>query len=304
MLVRVLGSSAGGGFPQWNCNCSNCKGLREKSIDAKARTQSSIAVSANGIDWVLFNTSPDIHAQINSFPPLQPARKVRDTGIAAIVLSDAQIDHSTGLLLLREHQKPWIVYTSTEVKTDLTNGFPIFPLLSHFCGTNHRELKTDQKEFTIPEVDGLAFTAVPLRSEAPPFSPYRHKTRPGDNLGFEIKNTKNGKSLFYAPGLGHYEQQLDKYFAKADCLLVDGTVWTNDELQRQKINDKLASDMGHLAQSHDGGILDILKPYKTTRKILIHINNTNPILNEQSEERKLLKQYGVEVAYDGMEITL
>ena len=133
MRIRVLGSAAGGGFPQWNCNCTNCRGYREGRIDADARTQSSITLSADGEHWLLCNASPDIRAQLASFEPLQPARKLRDTGISAILLMDAQIDHTSGLLMLREGC-PLDVYCTDPVYDDLSSGFPIFPMLTKWNG--------------------------------------------------------------------------------------------------------------------------------------------------------------------------
>lgn len=304
MHIHLLGTGAGGGFPQWNCNCKNCRGLRQGTIKSSARTQSSITISGNGEDWVLFNASPDIRAQLEAFPPLQPARKVRDTGICAIILCDAQIDHSTGLIILREHDQPWDVYCTAAVHEDLTSGYPLFNILGHFRGVNWHEVKTDQKPFTIPKVDNLVFTAVPLRSEAPPYSPHRHNTVPGDNVGFKVEDTSTGKNLFYAPGLGEVEPQVLDYMANADVILVDGTVWTNDEMSREGISDKLASEMGHLDQSSEKGMLSLIKPLEKPRKILIHINNTNPILDEDSPERKELDAAGIEVSYDGMDIII
>jgi pyrroloquinoline quinone biosynthesis protein B len=304
MFVHVLGSGAGGGFPQWNCNCANCKGVREGTIKASPRTQSSIAVSANGTDWILFNTSPDIKKQLDDFPALQPAREVRDTAITAIVITDAQIDHSTGMLTLREHNKPWEVYTTKAVHEDLTTGFPVFNILGHFRGINHHEIATDQSSFTIPSADGLIFTAVPLKSEAPPYSPHRHNTVPGDNIGMKIEDTRTGKNLFYAPGLGVAEPHVLEYMSNADAVLVDGTVWTDDEMSHEGISDKRAQEMGHLDQSSEGGIMSLLNAMQKPRKILIHINNTNPILNEESEQRQILNKAGIEVAYDGMDIEL
>ena len=304
MHIRVLGSGAGGGFPQWNCNCQNCKGLRTHSIKSSARTQSSITVSANGEDWILFNASPDIRAQIESFPPLQPARKIRDTGIASIILCDGQIDHTTGLLILREHDKPWDIYCTKSVYEDMTTGYPIFNILGHFRGVNWHEVKTEQQPFTIPKADDLIFTAVPLKSEAPPYSPHRHNTVPGDNVGYRVEDKKSGKNLFYAPGLGVIEDHVLEYMSNADVILVDGTVWTNDEMSRHGINDKLASEMGHLDQSSKGGIMETLSALTKPRKILIHINNTNPILREDSPERQILDDHGIEVAHDGMDIIL
>jgi len=304
MFVHVLGSGAGGGFPQWNCNCENCKGVRAGTIKATARTQSSIAISANGTDWILFNASPDIKKQLDNFPAIQPARTVRDTAISAIVITDAQIDHVTGLLTLREHNKPWDIYCTDAVKGDLTTGFPVFNILGHFRGINHHEIATDESTFTIPSAEGIEFTAVPLLSEAPPYSPHRGNTVPGDNIGMHIKDTRTGKSLFYAPGLGVAEPHVLEYMSNADCILIDGTVWTDDEMSKEGISDKRASEMGHLDQSSDGGILSILNGMDKPRKILIHINNTNPILNEESSQRAVLNKADIELAYDGMDIEL
>ncbi|MEE9422247.1 MAG: pyrroloquinoline quinone biosynthesis protein PqqB [Gammaproteobacteria bacterium] len=304
MYVRVLGSGAGGGFPQWNCNCPNCKGLRSNTIKASSRTQSSITVSTDGENWVLFNASPDIRAQLESFPTLQPGREIRDTAICSIILVDAQIDHTTGLLMLREHIKPWDIYCTAAVKEDMTTGFPIFNILSHFRGVNWHEIKTDESSFTIPGIDGLVFTAVPLKSEAPPYSPHRHNTVPGDNIGVRIEDTVSGKSLFYAPGLGEITANIHDYMNAADCLLIDGTLWTDDEMIQSGINNKRGQDMGHLDQSGENGIMNTLNTLNKPRKILIHINNTNPILDEASPQRKTLEQAGIEVAFDGMEITL
>ncbi len=304
MQIHVLGSGAGGGFPQWNCNCENCKGVRAGTIKATPRTQSSIAVSANGSDWILFNASPDIKKQLDSFPAIQPARQVRDTAISAIVITDAQIDHVTGLLTLREHNKPWDIYCTDAVKGDLTTEFPVFNILGYFRGINHHEIATDQSTFTIPTAAGIEFTAVPLLSEAPPYSPHRGNTVPGDNIGMHMKDTGSGKSLFYAPGLGVAEPHVLEYMRNADCILVDGTVWTDDEMSKEGISDKRASEMGHLDQSSEGGIMSILNAMEKPRKILIHINNTNPILNEESPQRATLNTAGIELAYDGMDITL
>lgn len=304
MHIRILGSGAGGGFPQWNCNCNNCRRYRAGDFDGPARTQSSIAISADNENWVLFNASPDIRAQLETFPALQPARAVRDTGICAIIIVDSQIDHTTGLLMLREHIAPWDIYCTEAVKNDMTTGFPIFNILGHFRGVNWHEVKTDQSNFEIPQANGLIFTAVPLKSEAPPYSPHRHNTIPGDNVGIKVEDSNTGKTLFYAPGLGEIETHVKQYMEAADCVLIDGTMWTNDEMSHEGISDKLASEMGHLDQSSKGGIMDALNSLTRPRKVLIHINNTNPILDEKSDERAQLNSAGIEVSYDGMNIHL
>ena len=304
MRIHVLGSAAGGGFPQWNCNCSNCGGLRQGNIRARARTQSSIAVSGDGVSWVLFNASPDIRTQLEAFPAMQPARSLRDTGITGIILIDSQIDHTTGLLVLREGQ-PLNIYCSDMVHQDLTTGHPLFTVLGHYCGVNWHSVPLEAgSHFTVDGVEGLRFTAVPLSSKAPPYSPHRHDPHLGDNISIRVEDLKSGKNLYYAPGLGKIESHILPYMEQADCLMVDGTFWRDDEMVVAGLGRKLASDMGHLPQSGDHGMLSVLGPMQRPRKILIHINNSNPILDEASPERAIVDKAGVEVAYDGMDITL
>lgn len=304
MKVRVLGSAAGGGFPQWNCNCPNCDGLRKGAIRASPRTQSSIALSADDTSWVLFNASPDILAQFRNFPALQPARSLRDTAVVAVVLIDSQIDHTTGLLMLREG-RPLQVYCTDMVREDLTTGNPLFRILDHYCGVDWHRVPTEAgEEFSVAETNGLSFTAVPLISKAPPYSPHRDDPHAGDNIGVQITDRRSGRSLFYAPGLGQIEPHLLPYMERSDCLLVDGTFWTDDEMIRLGISHKRAREIGHLPQAGEGGMISVLNRFARSRKVLIHINNTNPILNEDSPERAELAANGIEVAHDGMEIQL
>ncbi|WP_019918343.1 pyrroloquinoline quinone biosynthesis protein PqqB [Methyloversatilis discipulorum] len=305
MRLHVLGSGAGGGFPQWNCNCPNCDGLRRGTIKARARTQSSITVSGDNENWVLFNASPDILAQFQQFPDLQPARALRDTAVKAIVLIDGQIDHTTGLYMLREHRQPHQIWSTAPVRQDLTEGNPLFRLLGHYCGIEWNELPIDGAEFTIPGAPGLKFHSHALRSNAPPYSPRRDKPVPGDNVGVTIEDVKSGKKIYYAPGLVEIEPQVWAAMQAADVVLVDGTCWSDDEMIALGASKKRSRDMGHLAQSGEGGMIEWLdKLPTTTRKILIHINNTNPILNEESPQRRELDAHGIEVSYDGMDITL
>ncbi len=305
MRIRVLGSAAGGGFPQWNCNCPNCDGVRKGTIKAQRRTQSSIAVSGDDVNWLLFNASPDILTQFQQFPELQPARRIRDTAVQAIVLMDAQIDHTTGLFMLREGKTPLNVYCTDMVHEDLTQGNPIFQILDHFCGVMWHQISTAQgNSFEVVGVPGIRITAVPLTSKAPPYSPHRHDPHEGDNLGIQIEDVVTGKKLFYAPGLGAIEPHIVSFMEQADCLLVDGTCWTNDEMVTLGISQKTALDMGHLPQTGEGGMIESLRPLQASRKILIHINNTNPILRDDSDERKVLESENIEVAYDGMDFTL
>ncbi len=304
MHIQILGSAAGGGFPQWNCNCRNCAGLRAGTLNAEARTQSSIALSDDGVNWVLCNASPDIRAQIEAFPALQPARRLRDTAIAAVLLMDSQIDHVTGLLTLREGC-PHPVWCTEMVHQDLTSGFPLFTMLQHWNGgLAWNPIALDGEPFTIPACPGLRFTAIALRSSAPPYSPHRGNPHPGDNIGLFVEDLRTGGSLFYAPGLGQVDEALLGWMRRADCLLVDGTLWRDDEMRVCEVGDKLGSEMGHLPQSGPGGMLEVLDGLPDKRRVLIHINNTNPILDADSAERAELDARGIEVARDGMAIRL
>ncbi len=305
MHIHVLGSAAGGGFPQWNCNCANCDGFRKGTLSARARTQSSIAVSEDGEHWILFNASPDIRAQLAAFPAMQPGRALRDTGISAVVLIDSQVDHTTGLLTLREGL-PLDVWCTAQVHEDLTSGFPLFRMLKHWNGgLSWREVPaTESESFTIACAPSLRLTAIPLLSNARPYSPRRDNPHPGDNIGVFLEDTRTGQTLLYAPGLGAPDARILHWMRRADVLMVDGTVWHDDEMIRQEVGPRTGQDMGHLAQSGPGGMIEVLDTLPARRKILIHINNTNPILNEHSPERAELARHGIEVAWDGMHIEL
>jgi pyrroloquinoline quinone biosynthesis protein B len=304
MKIQVLGSAAGGGFPQWNCNCANCDGVRTGSINARPRTQSSIAMTENSEDWLLVNASPDLLSQIRSAPALQPARALRDSGIVAVLLMDAQIDHVTGLLMLRERSTPLPLYASEQVMADLSDGLNIGRALGHYCGLDWRRVLPDQGDFPVAPLHRTRFTPIALESKAPPYSPHRNDPHPGDNIGLKVTNTNNGRSAFYAPGLGALTPAVEEAMSSADVLLVDGTFWTADEMIKPGLSTKTAADMGHLPQYGPGGMIDVLDRMPASRKILIHINNTNPILREDGPERALLERHGIEVAYDGMEISL
>jgi pyrroloquinoline quinone biosynthesis protein B len=310
MKILVLGSGAGGGFPQWNCNCANCAGQRDGSVRASERTQSSIAVSGDGTSWVLLNASPDIGEQIRRHPQLHPRHGLRDTPIKAVVLMDAQIDHVTGLLGLREG--PCIdLYATPCVFEDLTSGLPLLNVLQHYCGTRWHLLAVDgtrtSAEFEIEGLPTLRFTALAIPGKAPPYSPHRREQVVGDNIALRIEDLSDGRSLFYSPGLASIGPQELEWMRAADCVLVDGTFWREDEMARAGLGAKTATEMGHLPQQgHAGrpGMLDALQESAAARKVLIHINNSNPILDEDSAPRRALESLGIEVAHDGMEISL
>jgi pyrroloquinoline quinone biosynthesis protein B len=272
----------------------------------RARTQSSIAVTGtDDTSWALVNASPDITAQLRHNAVFQPARSTRDTAIVAIVLTDGQVDHTTGLYMLREAGRPWPLWCTDSTYADLTTGNPILGVLSHFCGVERRRIGTDGDSFAVDGVSALRWRAWPVASKPAPYSPNRASPQPGDNLALEIADELTGQTAVYAPGLGEMDERLWHRMQAAACVLVDGTFWTDDEMITLGISRKRARDIGHLPQSGPGGMLEWLdKLPRGTRKVLIHINNTNPILDEDSPERAELTRRGVEVAWDGMEILL
>jgi pyrroloquinoline quinone biosynthesis protein B len=301
--IRVLGSAAGGGFPQWNCNCPNCGAFRAGRFRGRSRTQSSIAVG-EGASWALVNASPDVLAQLSANPDLQPGRTMRDTALRAVVLVDGQVDHTAGLYMLRESDRPWPIWCTESAYADLTRGNPILGVLSHYCGVEHHRIGLGSEEsFAIDVVRGVRWRALPVAGKPAPYSPNRKSPVPGDNIALLIEDEASGRTAFYAPGLGAIDESIWHAMQSADCVIVDGTFWTDDEMIRLGVSQKRARDIGHLSQSGSGGMIEWLDRLPaSTRKILIHINNTNPILDESSAPAAELARRGVEIAWDGMEI--
>ena len=304
--IRVLGSAAGGGFPQWNCNCRNCSGVRNGTLRALRRTQSSIAVrGGDPRAWVLVNASPDIRGQLEAHRDLQPARTPRDTAIAGLVLVDGQIDHTTGLFMLRESTRPLPVWCTEAAYTDLTGGNPIFGVLRHYCGIERHAMTPDGREFTVDPLADIAWRALAVPGKPAPYSPHRESPVCGDNVALVMRDAVTLRTAVYAPGLGSMDEAVWRAMQDATCVLVDGTFWTDDEMITLGLSSKRAREIGHLPQSGSGGMLEWLQRLPpATRRVLIHVNNTNPILDEDSAERAELARRGVEVAWDGLEIEL
>lgn len=302
MHIRILGAAAGGGFPQWNCNCPNCGGVRREDLNARPRTQSSIAIrGADETAWTLVNASPDILAQLHANPQLQPGRAYRDTGLRNIVLTDSQIDHTTGLFMLREATKPWPLWCTDSAFDDLTTANPILQVLQRYCGVDRRRIDMAGEWFMVEGGEDLRWQAIALPGKPPPYS--SRIPQPGDVIGLLVEDLRTERRLCYAPGVANIDSSLFELMCSSQCVLVDGTFWTDDELVRLGVSHKRAADMGHLSQT--GGMIKWLDRLPaTTRRVLIHINNTNPILVEDSPERALLSSHSIEVAYDGMEIVL
>lgn len=254
---------------------------------------------------MLVNASPDIGAQLQASPILQPGRAVRDSALAAIILVDGQVDHTTGLYMLRESVRPWPIWCTDSTYADLTRGNPILGVLAHYCGVDRHRIDFDDDGFTVDAVAGVRWRALPVASKPAPYSPNRDSPIDGDNLALVIEDELSGRTAVYAPGLSAIDERVWRAMQSAACVLVDGTFWTDDEMLRIGVSRKRAREIGHLPQSGPGGMLEWLDRLPAgVRKMLIHINNTNPILDEGSGEYAELVRRGVEVARDGMEIAL
>ena len=302
MWVRVLGSAAGGGFPQWNCACPSCRAVRDGSRPGRPRTQSSIAVSPDDRQWFLFNASPDIRVQIESFPPLQPSSDPRgrvrgSVPLQAVLLTDAELDHTLGLLLLREG-RALELHATEAVRDTLCGGTSLLRTLEAYCPVEWRPVIPGAD---VPLADGLSYQAfdVPTTKRAR-FGPDAGK---GRVVGYRLTDERSGRTLVYLPSVQDLitvRDQLDD----CACLLVDGTCWRDDELIRLGLAGKTAREMGHMPIDGPDGSLARLAPLSIKRTIYTHINNTNPILLEDAPERRAVQERGLEVAFDGLELEI
>lgn len=306
MRLRVLGSAAGGGFPQWNCGCANCRGLREGTLKAVARTQESVAVSADGERYFLLNASPEIRQQIESFPGLWP-REPRHSPIAGILLNNGDLDHCLGLLSLRESH-PLVVYATEAVRRGFTEGNVLYRTLQRFPEQVRWVSLGLGREVALVHPDtgkesGLFVTAVPVPGKRPVHLEGLGPGSPEDAVAFRIRDARSGKSVAYLSAVAGRSAVVDEVVEGADCVFFDGTFWTSDELVSAGLSTKRAEDMAHWPIGGAAGSLPYLSALPG-RRVLIHINNTNPVLREDGPERRALDAAGVELAFDGMELSL
>jgi pyrroloquinoline quinone biosynthesis protein B len=308
----VLGAAAGGGFPQWNCGCPNCRGVRAGHIRATPRTQESVAVSADGERWFLLNASPEIRQQLESFSGLHP-KAPRHWPVDAIVLTNGDLDHTLGLLSLRESH-PLVVYATESVRRGFTEGNVLYRTLERFPGQVTWRALQPGREVALTGVDGqgsgLLVEAVAVPGKLPIHLEHGVEREqpgagdPGDNIGLKIREASTGRRLAYFPAAGGLTVDIRKALAEADCVFFDGTFWSSDELPALGLGTKRAEDMAHLPVGGEAGSLAALRGVSAPRRIYIHINNTNPMLRDDSMERKETEAAGWEIAADGMEVTL
>lgn len=303
MIIRVLGSAAGGGSPQWNCGCDNCVKIRRGSGQLRPRTQESVAVTSDGASWFLLNASPEIRAQIESYEPLHP-RALRDSPIQGIVLTNGDLDHCLGLLSLRESH-PLHVYTTDRIRSGFTAGNVLYRTLERFPGqlTWHDLDLEGEQPLLERDSPGLVIEARAVPGKVP-LHLQDWQSHPADNIGVRIRDTKSGKTLAYLPAVGEASEQVRALTASADVVFFDGTFWSTDELPSLGIGERGAREMAHWPVGGPTGSLSFLTELGASRRILIHLNNTNPLLLDDSPETQSVRQRGVEVAYDGMEIRL
>ena len=306
MQIRVLGSAAGGGFPQWNCGCPNCRGVRAGTIAATPRTQESVVVTADGAGWLLLNASPEIRQQIESFSGIQP-RAPRHSPIDAIVLTNGDLDHTLGLLSLRESH-PLVVYATEHVRRGFTDGNVLYRTLERFPEqVTWRPLKLGREEMvagTDGRESGLLVEAVPVPGKLPIHLERHSAPGPEDNIGLRIREAATGRRLAYFPAAGGLTPIVREALDDADCVFFDGTFWSPDELPAQGLGTKRADDMAHLPVGGDGGSLAALRGLRARRRVYIHVNNTNPVLRDDAPERRDAEAAGWEIAWDGMEVRL
>lgn len=299
MHVVLLGTAAGGGFPQWNCWCAGCRTAREHPELAHPRTQSSVAVSADGRRWFLCNASPDVREQLARLP-LAPAEATRRNPVEGIVLTDAELDHTLGVVLLREGRTLRVHATDAVLRT-LDRDSRILPVTRAFARVDTVTLPLDRAvplayaDGTSSGIDVLAFA---VGGDAPRFA---SEERTGHTVGLVLRDAATGGSTVFVPGCGLLDTAVLDRLGRADLVLLDGTFWDDGEPVRLGIGDRTATAMGHVPISGPDGTLGPLRSLAARHRVYTHLNNTNPVLLEASAERRAVRAAGVEVGKDGMQ---
>ena len=307
MIVQILGSGAGGGVPQWNCHCVNCAAARQIDGRVIPRTQSSAAISSDGDHWFLLNVSADVRAQINASENLWPPDdQPRGTAIAGCLLTDAEIDHTSGLLQLREGCR-FPIYSTALVRQWLEHDLPFAPVLQHFAPRDWTSFNPEAPtELTLPDgrPSGLDVTLLRVGEDVPRYVQNHDASQQGSIVALAIRNQESNQTVIYAPGVASLTSELRTAAESADMILIDGTFWSDDEPQTTGIRATTARHMGHLPVSGPEGTLDWLARQPAVHRIYVHINNTNPMLVEDGPERQQVNACGIHVAQDGDQFSL
>jgi pyrroloquinoline quinone biosynthesis protein B len=309
MQVEILGTAAGGGFPQWNCACRNCRSLRSGTFPGRPRTQLQVAVSTDGISWFLLNASPDLRAQIEANPSLHPRGSVRHSPISGVLLTSADLDQSLGLLLLRELQ-PLEIFATASIRRILREDNSMFSMLHRTADQARWNDIVPGTTFELSSKTGKpsGIECLPV-SVATRYSSYVTAKRaaelePNEAVVGLILRSSSGRRLGYFPAVALLNQTLLQQLDLLDVLLFDGTFWTDDELIHLQNGGQTAREMGHIPVSSPGGSLDLLSGLRCPRKMLVHLNNTNPLLDLTGQEYRQVREYGWEIAEDGCHLDL
>jgi pyrroloquinoline quinone biosynthesis protein B len=308
LRVVILGVAAGGGVPQWNCGCPVCRTSRTERPELQ-RTQASLAISADGEHWFLINASPDLRQQLIATPQLHPrAGKLRHSPISGVILTNGEIDAVAGLLSMREGW-PFTVFAHPTVLSTLKDN-SIFNVLSE-KNVRRQPIEVDTAfEPALPDGSGSGIEVVPFAAPGKSAWYLEGKPRPGgsngagDTLGLRIGEKKSGKYFYFLAACAGVTEDLKARLADAPLIFFDGTVWRDDELITAGLGNKTGQNMGHIAMSGDSGAIGSLAGLNIGRKIFLHINNSNPALLHDSEERKIAERAGWQIPADGTEITL
>jgi len=309
MRIEILGSAAGGGFPQWNCNCENCRCIRTGNFRGKSRTQTQVAVSDDGRTWFLLNASPDLRMQIERTPALQPSRAVRDSPITGVLITSADIDQIAGLLSLRELQ-PFRIYSTASLRHILREDNSVFGMLNRVpdqaCWTDVKM----EVNFPLLTMDGsesgICCEVFSLEKKYPTYvSQERAATlNPEEASLAAMLTASSGRRIAYMPAVPAITEPLLRLLETADLVLFDGTFWSDDELIRLQGSGATARDMGHVPVSGNDGSLRALAGLQRPRKLFVHVNNTNPMLDESGAAYREVRAAGWEIAEDGWQLNL
>jgi pyrroloquinoline quinone biosynthesis protein B len=311
MRIKILGSAAGGGFPQWNCSCSNCRRILQGTFHGTPRTQAQIAFSPDSKVWFLVSASPDLRTQVLATPELSPNHKdATHSPIAGVFLQSADVDSLMGLLHLREFQS-FFIFATASVQRIVKKENKIFSVLDRADPPVQWQTLSSKGRLgchlseSPGEAPAFVCATIPLGDSYPDYvSEELRRTLSTDEATLGCSFEQNGRSVFIAPSLSGRNPEWTKFAAASDLTLIDGTFWSDDELIRIGRSKKTARDMGHLPLSGPGGLLDQFPHSAKCRRVLIHINNTNPILDEDSPEHRAVLDAGFEIAYDGLEFKL
>ena len=307
MLIKILGSAAGGGFPQWNCNCRNCRSLRDGTFKGKPRTQTQVAICQDNRAWFLLNASPDLRTQIEATPVLHPRNHGRNSPIGGVLLTSGDIDQIAGLLSLRELQ-PFPIYCTPSIRRILQEDNSMFAMLNRVPGqVSWTDISCDGSFcLQVERGVGIDCRVFSLGSRFPAYvSPDRSLAlKQGDALLGVIASSSSGRRMAYMPAVPDVDDSLLEQLEETDLLLFDGTFWSDDELIRVQGSGSTAGEMGHIPVSGAEGSLRKLAGLRRPRKVFVHINNTNPMLDETGTEYAQVRAAGWEVAEDGWSLDL